>query len=455
MPYIANTEDDRRRMLERIGVGSVDELFEVIPPSIRLNRPLAVPPALSEPELVRHVRELAGCNDVAGICFLGAGAYDHFIPAVVDELASRNEFYTAYTPYQPEASQGSLQAFFEFQSLICDLTGMEVANASLYDGATAAAEATLMALSVTKRYGKVLISSTVHPHVRAVVRTYLQHLEPELVEVPASGGVTDVDALADAVDDQTAAVLVQHPNFFGALEPVTAVGEAAHRAGALFIVAYDPISLGILKRPGDYGADIAVAEGQPLGIPLQYGGPYLGLLSCRRAYVRRMPGRLVGATLDRDGRRCFVLTLQTREQHIRRQKATSNICTNQGLLALRATIYLAALGPQGLREAALGCVRNAHRLAELLADEGLAELAFPHAPFFKEFALRIPGADVPALVRQMRRAGIHAGVPLGRYDPALGDCLLVAVTEKRTDEELHRYVAAFRAALRGRGGAVS
>ncbi len=447
MPYIANTEDDRQRMLDQIGVRSVDDLFDVIPPSIRLNRPLDVPPALSEPELIRHVTRLAERNDVHSVCFLGAGAYDHFIPAVVDELAARNEFYTAYTPYQPEASQGSLQAFFEFQSLICDLTGMEVANASLYDGATAAAEAALMSLSVTRRYGKVLISSSVHPHVRQVVRTYLQHLEPELVEVPTADGVTDLGALRAALDDRTAGVLVQHPNFYGCLEPVEEITRLVHEAGGLLIVSYDPISLGILKRPGDYGADIAVAEGQPLGIPLQYGGPYLGLLSCRRAYVRRMPGRIVGATVDRDGRRCFVLTLQTREQHIRRQKATSNICTNQGLLALRATIYLAALGPEGLQEVAVGCVRNAHRLAEQLTDTGLAELAFPSVPFFKEFTLRVPGADVREIVRLMRRAGIQAGVPLGGYDSGLSDCLLIAVTEKRTDEELDRYAEAFRRAV--------
>ena len=301
------------------------------------------------------------------VCFLGGGSYDHFIPAVVDDVASRGEFYTSYTPYQAEASQGNLQAFFEYQTLISQLTGMDVSNASLYDGGSAAAEAVLMALQRHAAHGRVVVAGSVHPEYRQILATYLANLGIELVtRRHARRDVSTPDELAAAVDDETACVVVQHPNFFGCLEDVERLAEIAHDAGALFVVAVDPISLGLLKRPGDYGADIAVAEGQSLGTPMSYGGPYLGIMACREQFVRRMPGRLVGQTVDRRGKRCWVLTLQTREQHIRREKATSNICTNQGLFALRAAIYLAALGPQGLREVAELCLQKAHYAAEQL-----------------------------------------------------------------------------------------
>jgi glycine dehydrogenase subunit 1 len=479
LSYILNTPDDQRAMLEQIGVESVEALFACIPPELRLGRPLDVPPALTEVELTRHLGELADRNRPAGearspleerasageagsssegraplagdaICFLGGGSYDHFIPAVVDAIAGRSEYYTAYTPYQAEASQGSLQAFFEFQTLICQLTGLDVANASLYEGGSALAEAVLMSLSVTGRLGKVLVAGSVHPDYRRTLQTYLANLEARVETLPTPEGFLDPEDVRRALDDQTACVVVQHPNFFGCLEEVEAVAAEAHRRGALFVVSFDPISLGLLQRPGQYGADIAVAEGQTLGNPMSYGGPYLGLLACRQQYVRKMPGRLVGQTVDRLGRRCWVLTLQTREQHIRREKATSNICTNQGLMALKAAVYLAALGPQGLRETAELCARKAHYAAQELAGLPGAALRF-RRPFFKEFTLSLP-ADVPALLSGLLEAGYHAGLPLGRWYPELAGCLAVAVTEKRTRAEIDGLVSALRRQLQADGG---
>src|SRR6266852_9446740 len=429
-------------MLEKIGAGSVEELFEAIPSKLRLQRELNISPALTEIELSQHLQQLAACNRPAGdvICFLGGGSYDHFIPAVVDAVAGRSEYYTAYTPYQAEASQGSLQAFFEYQTLICQLTGMAVANASLYDGGSALAEAVLMALSITGRTGSVVVAESVHPEYRQTLATYMANLEARPVTLPTPKGFLDPDDLKRVLDDQTPCVVVQHPNFFGCLEEVEAVAEAAHARGALFIVSFDPISLGLLKRPGQYGADIAVAEGQCLGNPMSYGGPYLGILACRQPFVRKMPGRLVGQTVDREGKRRFVLTLQTREQHIRREKATSNICTNQGLFALRAAVYLAALGPQGLKETAALCMRKAHYGAERLARVAGVRPRFGR-PFFKEFALRMED-HVPALLCRMLGAGYHAGLHLGRWYPALADSLTVAVTEKRTRAEIDGLVEA-------------
>jgi glycine dehydrogenase subunit 1 len=444
MPYIANTEADQQEMLRVIGVDAVDRLFDCIPEALRRHEPLDVPPALTELELAQHVAQLAH-RDVStadAVCFLGGGSYDHFVPAVVDMVAARNEFYTAYTPYQPEASQGSLQAFFEFQTLLCQITGMDVANASLYDGASAAAEAAFMAIAQTGRSRKVVVPTSLHPDARQVLATYLANLETELVTVPAADGATDLDRLAAAVDDQTACVIVQHPNFFGCLEDMRAVAEIARRRGALFVASVDPISLGLLERPGNYGADIVIAEGQSLGIPLQFGGPYLGIIACREAYVRKLPGRIVGQTTDRHGHRTFVLTLQTREQHIRREKATSNICTNQGLLALRATAYLAALGPQGLHQVADLCFQKAHYAAEVLAQAG-GELYFAR-PFFKEFCLRLD-ADLDEILARLRAAGYLAGLPLGRWYPQLADGLLVAVTESRTRREIDGLARAFQA----------
>lgn len=436
MSYTLNTPEDVRAMLAAIGATSIDELFSPIPADLRLKRPLDVPPALSEIELTRHLGGLAAANRSAAdaVCFLGGGAYDHFIPAVVDAVCSRSEYYTAYTPYQAEASQGSLQAFFEFQTLICQLTGMDVANASLYEGGTAVTEAVILAMGVTGRRGKVIVAESVHPEYRATLATYLANLEPTVETVPTPAGFLDPDELRKRLDGTTIAVVVQHPNFFGCLEEVEAVAKAAHDAGALFIVSYDPISLGVLKRPGDYGADIAVAEGQSLGNPMSYGGPYLGLLSCREAYVRKIPGRVVGQTVDRQGRRTFALTLQTREQHIRREKATSNICTNQGLMALKATVYLTALGPQGLRETAELCVRKAHYAAKQLESVAGLTPRF-NRPFFKELSLR-SSAPVGPMLANAAENGYLAGLHLGRWYPWLNDCFSVAVTEKRTRAEI-------------------
>jgi glycine dehydrogenase subunit 1 len=446
LPYLLNTPDDRRAMLAAIGVSSVEDLFAPVPAGVRLNRPLAVPPAMPEMELTRHLRALAGRNMSAAdaICFLGGGAYDHFVPSVVDTVAGRGEFYTAYTPYQAEASQGTLQAVFEYQTLVCQITGLEVANASLYEGGSAVAEAVLMALGVTGRTGEVLVAESVHPEYRQVLATYVANLCCRVRTLPTPNGFLDPDDVAKAVNDQTVCVIAQHPNFFGYLEEMEAIGAAARKAGAVFVASFDPISVGLLKRPGDYGADIAVAEGQALGTPLGYGGPYLGVLACRgdTQFVRKVPGRLVGETTDRNGKRCWVLTLQTREQHIRREKATSNICTNQGLLALRAAVYLTALGPQGLKETAELCLRKAHYAAEQLTKVPGVRLKFAR-PFFKEFTLSVPG-DVPALLRRLRDRGYLAGLPLGRWYPDLADGLTVAVTEKRTRDEIDGLAAAVR-----------
>jgi glycine cleavage system P protein (glycine dehydrogenase) subunit 1 len=453
LPYVPNTPDDVRAMLERIGVKSIDDLFAPIPPELRLNRPLDIPPALTEIELTRHLSELSGRNEAAGagICFLGGGSYDHFIPAVVDAIVGRGEFYTAYTPYQAEASQGSLQAFFEYQTLICQLTGMDVANASLYEGGSGVAEAVLMALNLTSGREEVLVAESVHPEYRQVLATYLMNLKARPVTLPTPRGFLDPDELKKALTDKTAAVVVQHPNFFGHLEEVHALTELAHKRGALLIVSFDPISLGVLQRPGDYGADIAVAEGQSLGTPMGYGGPYLGVLACRKEYVRKMPGRLVGQTTDRNGKRSWVLTLQTREQHIRREKATSNICTNQGLLALRATVYLAALGPHGLRETAELCLRKAHYAAGQLSGVTGVALRFER-PFFKEFTIRVPG-DTKELLAELRAAGYHAGLAVGRWYPQLANCLSVAVTEARTRAEIDGLAAALGRCVGGRATA--
>jgi glycine dehydrogenase subunit 1 len=442
MPYFPNTDSDRQAMLEAIGAASVDDLLAMIPAKLRMSRDLCVPPGLGELELTAHMAELAGQNTPAtqAACFLGGGSYDHFIPAVVDMVSSRGEFYTAYTPYQPEASQGSLQAFFEYQTLIAQLTGMDVSNASLYDGGSAVAEAVLMAMHTTGR-SRVVMAESVHPEYRQVVATYLANLGVDLVTLETPTGAIAVAELAAAVDDQTACVLVQHPNFFGCLEEVEQAAEIAHKHGALFVVSVDPISLGILKRPGEYGADIVVAEGQSLGNPMSFGGPYLGIMACREQFLRRMPGRLVGQTVDRRGNRCWVLTLQTREQHIRREKATSNICTNQGLYALRATVYLALMGPTGMRDVANLCLQKARYAAEQLSSMPTLSLAFER-PTFKEFVVRAKGSSVEALIEKAQAQNIFAGVSLGQWYPQFSDCLLVAVTEKRTKAEIDRLATA-------------
>jgi glycine dehydrogenase subunit 1 len=448
MAYILNTPDDQKEMLGAIGAKSLEDLFHFIPANVRLQRPLKVPEALTEIELQQHMAELARKNRSAddAVCFLGGGSYDHFIPAVVDAVAGRSEFYTAYTPYQAEASQGSLQAFFEYQTLICQLTGMDVSNASLYDGGSAVAESVLMALGINPKRHKVLVPESLHPEYRETLITYLANLHTEVVTLPTPDGFLDPDQLKKAVDDQTLCVIVQHPNFFGGLEEVETLGKLCKDKGALFVVSFDPISLGLLKRPGQYGADIAIAEGQCLGNPMVFGGPYLGIMACRQEFVRKIPGRLVGQTVDRNGKRCWVLTLQTREQHIRREKATSNICTNQGLFALRAAVYLAALGPHGLRETADLCLRKAHYLADQLKTVPGVSLKF-NRPFFKELVVQVPGS-VPKLLERMLKEGFHAGLPLERWYPHLKNCISIAVTEKRTRSEIDSLVAALKQAVK-------
>lgn len=439
MPYIPNTPEDRQAMLAAIGAASIEDLLAQVPAELQLKRPLELPLAMGELELTTALEALAARNLPAGqgLCFLGGGSYDHFIPALVDFVAARSEFYTAYTPYQAEASQGTLQALFEYQTLIVQLTGMDVSNASLYDGGTAAAEAVLMAMAATRREKRVVTAASVHPEYRQVLSTYLANLGTELVCVAAPQGTVLPADLEAAIDAETACVLVQHPNFFGCLEEMEALAEVAHRAGALLIVVFDPISLGLLKRPGDYQADIAVAEGQSLGNPMAFGGPYLGVLACREKFVRRMPGRLAGQTVDRRGRRCWTLTLQTREQHIRREKATSNICTNQGLLALRAAVYLATLGPRGLRRTAELCLQKSHYAIGQLTGAGSLQPAFDR-PTFKEFALRANDGRVDERLATASGQGVLAGVPLGRWYPELSDCFLVAVTEKRSRAQIDR-----------------
>ncbi len=448
MAFILNTPDDVRAMLQAVGLDSLDDLFAMVPPEYRLDRPLAIPEAMGELQLTSHVSALAAKNEGADRrpCFLGGGCYDHFVPAVVDALAARGEFYTAYTPYQAEASQGTLQATFEYQTLVTQLTGMDVSNASLYDGGSAVAEALLMAMSVTRKVGRVVIAGTVHPEYHEIARTVLANLEPEVVSVPARNGKVELAELETAITPDTSAVVIQYPNFFGGLEDVEALVTAAKSKGALVIVSVDPISLGLLRRPDTYGADIVIAEGQCLGNDLAYGGPYLGILACREEFVRKMPGRVVGQTTDRNGKRCWVLTLQTREQHIRREKATSNICTNQGLLALRASIYLAVMGPSGLREAAELSTRKAHYAAERLAEVSGLSLAFGDVPFFKEFTLRCAG-DAKAVLAKVGQLGYHGGIDLGRFRPEWSDLILVAVTEKRTKAEIDGLVGAYRQAL--------
>ncbi len=445
MPYLYNTPDETREMLDAIGVGSIEDLLAMVPADFRLRRPLDLPPAIGEMELDQHMRMLAGLNHDASdkVCFLGGGAYDHFIPAVVDAIGSRGEFYTSYTPYQAEVAQGNLQAMFEYQSLVCKLTGMDISNSSLYDGASAAAEAVMMALASKPGRNRVLVTASLHPEYRETIETYLANLDVEVVTLPTPSGVLSVDDLRSALNDTTACVLLQQPNFFGCVEDADAATAATHEAGALLVSVFDPISLGLLKRPGDYhagaGADIAVAEGHSLGSPLAMGGPYLGILACKEALVRRMPGRIVGQTTDRRGNPCFVLTLQTREQHLRRDKATSNVCSNQALFALRAAVYLAQLGPQGLKETAGLCLQKTRYLAERLAKTDRFKPAFS-APTFKEFVVRDRECDVEAFLAAALDAGFLAGVPLGRYDDDLDDCLLIAVTEKRTKAELDSFV---------------
>ncbi len=446
MDYTQLTKSDEQAMLATIGVRTVDELFAGVAEAHKLKERLNIPPGLAEMELLADLERLASKNVSTDqqISFLGGGIYDHFVPTIVGALAMQSEFLTAYTPYQAEASQGVLQAFYEFQTMVCQFTAMDIANSSLYEFASAAAEAALMACQITRR-SRIVVSDATHPDLRRVLKTYLYETSHEVIVVKSTDGVTPIEVIRKAVDDQTAAVIVQHPTFFGTLEDMPVIADLAHDGGALLIASVDPISCGLLKRPGDYGADIVIAEGQSLGVPQSYGGPVLGLLACRQEYLRKIPGRLVGQTTDRDGRVGYCLTLQTREQHIRREKATSNICTNQGLLAMHATVYMAALGKSGIAQVAKRCFDNAHYAAERIAALSNFELAFD-VPFFKEFVVRSKRKDVTAVLEACQQAGVLAGVPLGKWYPQLDDCFMVAVTEKRTKEEMDRLVGALRTA---------
>ncbi|MGI9476271.1 MAG: aminomethyl-transferring glycine dehydrogenase subunit GcvPA [Hyphomicrobiaceae bacterium] len=446
MTFIPHTNEERRQMLDVIGADNLEELFGDIPADIRFPE-LRLPPALTEMELEPEMRRIADRNRnlASGPSFLGAGCYRHFIPATVDYVLQRGEFYTSYTPYQPEISQGVLQAIFEYQTMICRLMGMEVSNASHYDGATSLAEAVLLALDVVKGgRKKIIVSPYVHPHYLAVARTYLQGTDAQLDVADLAR--SNAAALAERVDEQTAALVIQTPNFLGGLEDLTGVADAVHAKGALLVVVADPISLGLLTPPGDLGADVVVADGQPLGITPAFGGPSLGIFATRRAHVRRLAGRLVAQAEDSDGRRGFVLTLATREQHIRRARATSNICTNSALGALAAAVYLASMGERGLRRVAELCFHKSHYTAAMIAElPGCAINA--HAPgceFFKEFVVSLPIKAASAIARLREEHGIVGGYDLGRNFVGSDDKMLVAVTEMNTRGDIDRLVAALR-----------
>jgi glycine dehydrogenase subunit 1 len=437
--FTPHTPEDKREMLEKIGVKSVEELFSVIPEELRFKGELNLPQPLSELEVYKHCLELAQRNKNLNeyTSFLGGGVYDHYIPAVIKHLTGRSEFYTAYTPYQAEVSQGTLQAIYEYQSLICELFEMEVSNAGMYDGASAFAEACHMARSITGR-NKILMANTIHPYYQQVIRTYTYGLNIPIVSCGCGLGRLKPWEIEAQLDSDTAAVLVQHPNFFGILEPVREISEIVHKHGALLIVCVDPISLGLLRAPGSYETDIAVAEGQSLGIPPSFGGPYLGIFTTRQKYLRLLPGRLVGKTVDLESKPGYVLVLQTREQHIRREKATSNICTNEALCALMATIYLSIMGKEGIKEVARQCYAKSHYLAKEITNLPGYELAY-EGPFFKEFVVRTKLS--PAyIIEELLKEKIFAGIDLSKFNSEWENLLLIAVTEKRTKEELDRFV---------------
>jgi glycine dehydrogenase subunit 1 len=441
--YIPNSPEERAEMLRSVGLNSPEELFDTIPADILLRDLLNTPPALSEPELIARFESLAAKNAAAHRpSFLGAGAYSHYQPTIVDSLITRSEFFTAYTPYQPEISQGTLQAIFEFQTLVCQLTGMDVANASMYDGSTSVAEAVLMAERITRRR-KVVVSGALHPEYLHVAETYVAHAGIDLVRAgfDEATGTTNFDD-ANALDEQTAAIIVQSPNFFGCVEDLQSLSERAHKVGALLVVCVtESISLGLLKEPGAAGADIVVAEGQSFGVPLSYGGPYLGLFATREKYARQLPGRLVGVAFDKEGRRGFVLTLATREQHIRREKATSNICTNEGLIALMATIYLETLGRRGLQEVAMQCAQKAAYAARRIGELQGFSLPYAATPRFNEFVVRAPIAADELLRRLAAEHNITGGLALSRYYPERPNDILVCVTETNPRSEIDALVA--------------
>ncbi len=443
MSFNPHTPEDREKMLSTIGVSATDDLFAPIPREYRYPH-LDLPPALTEMEAARHLEELSRKNFVpeAEDVYLGAGSYRHFIPATVDHMISRGEFYTAYTPYQPEVAQGTLQVIYEFQTMVAELLGFEVANASMYDGATAMAEGALIAVSSSRKRERILVSPTVHPAYRKVLETYIEGTSVTSETIPAGEQPFqfDVSALKGRLDDSVACVVIQYPNFFGSIEDVQAIADAVHEAGALLVVNTTPVPLAVLKAPGELGADIASAEGQPLGVSPGFGGPYVGLLATGKKHVRQMPGRLAGITTDEEGKRGYVLTLQTREQHIRREKATSNICTNQGLMATAATVYMSTMGPNGFREVAERSFQNAHYLAKQVESRDGYTVATP-APFFHEFVIKcpVPAAEVN---HRLLESGIVGGLDLGTVDPSLGEFMLVCTTELHSRSSIDRFVEA-------------
>mgnify|MGYP000556969542 CR=1 FL=1 len=440
MNYVPNTVKQQEEMLARIGVNSKEELFQDIPESVRRQAQLNIREGMSELELVRHLSKLAAQNKTVEeyTSFLGAGAYEHFIPSYVDHLLLRSEFYTSYTPYQPEISQGTLQAIYEFQTMVCELTGMDVANASMYDGASALAEAALMSCDATRRK-KILAPRTLHPEYREVLKTYLEPRGVDILELPYANGEVDIKQLEAKLNAEVAAVLLQSPNFFGVIEKAAEIGEMAHAKGALLVMAVNPVALGLLKSPGELGADMVVGEGQPFGNPLNYGGPYLGFLACREKHLRRMPGRIVGATKDKNGKKGYVLTLQAREQHIRREKAASNICSNEALCALAFTIHLSGLGKQGLKEMAMLNVQKAHYAAQEIGKLPGMSLAFSSS-FFHEFVVKTQ-ISPKKLNQELLKHGIIGGLDLSRFYPELNQHLLFCVTETKTKEDIDRLVA--------------
>ncbi len=447
--FVPNGPEQREKMLHDIGVEKFEDLLEPVPEKFRLKEKLQLPEPLSEIELTREFEELAGRNKGSELaCFMGAGAYDHFIPAALDHILLRSEFYTAYTPYQAEVSQGTLQAIFEYQTMIARLTGMDMANASMYDGASAAAEACLMAMRATRKQ-RILIAGSLNPRWLDVIRTYLKRDDFEINEIPfLENGSLDLATAAELIEDGTAAVLVQYPNYFGLIEDLQPVADLIHEHKGLFIVAADPVALPLLRSPGDAGADIVVGEGQSMGIPMSYGGPYIGFMAARTKLARKMPGRIIGRTTDRAGQIGYVLTLQTREQHIRRDKATSNICSNQALMALANVVYLSLMGSRGFREISSQCYHKSHYLEKKLLEIPGVSRVFENTPFFREFAISFPISSIELRDRMIEH-GFLAGLPIVE----LGEgAMLITVTELRTRDEIDRYVRA--AAEICRGGSV-
>jgi glycine dehydrogenase subunit 1 len=437
--YVPHTPEDRKKMMTYLGISDTNELFSDIPEQIRMQQPLNLPTAMSELTLDRHMQSYANKNlDFSKVTsFLGAGAYEHYQPSVVDAIIGRSEFYTSYTPYQPEISQGMLQAIFEYQTMVCELTGMDIANASMYDGPTALAEAGIVCCAQTRR-NKLLVAGSVHPEYREVLRTYAAGQSIDVVELDVKSGTVDLNALSEYVNDEVAGVLIQYPNFFGCIEDVQAIAQIAHDNGALVVVNTYPVALGVLETPGALGADIVVAEGQSLGNSVSFGGPYLGVMAVRKELMRRLPGRIVGQTRDSDGNLGYVLTLQAREQHIRREKASSNICSNQALNALAATVYMSYMGKSGMEEVALQNYHKAHYLQSLVSQLPGVEVPFEQ-PFFNEFVIRLPKAS-DRIQNQLLDLGILFGLNLQSYYPDLKDCVLVNVTEVRTREEMDTLV---------------